>query len=206
MVARETVAFTYHQQELSMFSRSFVIVVITGMSLGHARAAEEPAAYLVSADGLAVTTASGVCVRTGQWTPDSSYQDCEQLPFRIAMDALFDFDSAVLTLDAQRALDALAQQLAAAEYQQVEIVGRADRIGRPSYNQQLSKQRAGAVRDFLVARGMDGGKIAVSGVGSAAPVTGGLCENFHGEALVNCLQPDRAAEVTVTGMQQAAMR
>lgn len=189
-----------------MFRRCPLIAVLAAFSVAQARAADDVAAYLVVANGTPVTSAYGACVRTSQWTPDASYGPCEPLPYRIAMDALFDFDSAALTLDAERALDALAKQLAEAEYQKVEIVGRADRIGRPGYNQQLSSERAGAVRDFLVARGMDGGKIAVSAIGSTEPVTGSLCEGMHGEALVDCLRPDRSAVVTVTGTQPTAMR
>ena len=107
-----------------------LIAVLGGMSVAQAQAADDAAAYLVSGpDRAPVTLAHGGCVRTSQWTPDSSYRQCEPLPFRVAMDALFDFDSAVLDIDAERALSALTQHLAEAEYLKVEIVGRADRIG-----------------------------------------------------------------------------
>jgi OOP family OmpA-OmpF porin len=182
-----------------------LIAVIGGISL--AQAAEDGAAYLVSGqDGAPVTLAHGGCVRTSQWTPDSSYRQCEPLPFKVAMDALFGFDSAVLNIDAERALAALTQHLAEAEYQKVEIVGRADRIGRSGYNRKLSEERAEAVRDYLVAQGMDPSKIAITGVGSVESATRELCESFHGEALVQCLQPDRSAQVTVIGTQASAIR
>jgi OOP family OmpA-OmpF porin len=183
------------------------IAVLGGLSAAQACAAEDAAAYLVSGpDRAPVTLAHGGCVRTGQWTPDSSYRQCEPLPFRVAMDALFDFDSAVLNIDAERALTALTRHLAQAEYQKVEIVGRADRIGRAAHNRKLSEQRAEAVRDYLVAQGMDRSKITVSGAGSVESATRALCESFHGEALIQCLQPDRSAEVTVIGTQASAMR
>ena len=145
-------------------------------------------------------------MRTSQWTPDSSYRQCEPLPFRVAMHAHFDFDSAVLDIDAERALSALTQHLAEAEYQKVEIVGRADRIGGADYNRKLSRQRAEAVRDYLVAQGMERSKIAISAAGSIESATRTLCESFHGEALVQCLQPDRSAQVTVMGTPASAMR
>jgi len=182
-----------------MSSQLCLLATIAALSVAQARAADEPAAYLVSArDGAPVASAYGGCVRTSQWTPDSSYRQCEPVPFRIAMDALFDFDSAVLTADAGAALDSLAMHLAEADYQTVHIVGHADRIGGPKYNQRLSEQRAKAVRDYLVAQGMDASKIAVSGVGSSEPLTGSHCTDLQGEPLVACLQPDRYAEVTVT--------
>jgi OOP family OmpA-OmpF porin len=128
------------------------------------------------------------------------------VPFRISMDTLFDFDKAVLRADAGPALDELAKQLTQAEYQTVDIVGHADRIGQTKYNQQLSEKRAKAVREYLATHGIDGSKIAVSGVGSTEPVTASQCKGVRGKALITCLQPDRFAEVTVTGTQTSAMR
>lgn len=222
-----------------MSSRLYLLAVVAGLSVAQARAADNPAGYLISGqNGAPVTAGYGGCVRTGEWTPDMSYRQCDPhpvamkvpapvqaapepapavaqapvvespraVPFRISMDTLFDFDSAVLRADAGAALDELAKQLAQADYQTVNIVGHADRIGRAKYNQQLSEQRAEAVRDYLAAHGIDGSKIGVSGVGSNEPVTGSQCKGLRGELLISCLQPDRYTEVTVTGTQTSAMR
>jgi OOP family OmpA-OmpF porin len=128
------------------------------------------------------------------------------VPFRLSMDALFDFDRAVLRADAAPVLDELAARLAGSEYRTVNIVGHADRIGSARYNQQLSERRAAAVGAYLAAHGVDGSRIAVSGVGSAEPVTGSQCKGIRGKGLVACLQPDRFAEVTVNGTQTSAMQ
>ena len=100
-----------------------------------------------------------------------AYRQCEPAPLRIAMDALFEFGSAALTGDAGAGLDALAAHLAGAQFQKVEIVGHADRIGPAKYNQQLSEARARAVRDYFVSRGLNSSKIAISGVGSSATLS-----------------------------------
>lgn len=226
-----------------MSSRLYVLAVIAGLSIAPARAADNPAGYLISgSDGAPVTAGYGECVHTGRWTPDMSYRQCDArpvaaapvevapapapvaaepapvvaetpavetpraVPFRISMDALFDFDSAVLRADAGAALDQLTRELAQADYQTVNIVGHADRIGPAKYNQQLSEQRAKAVRDYLAAQGIDGSRISVSGVGSTEPVTGSQCDGLRGKRLISCLQPDRYTEVTVTGTQASAMR
>jgi OmpA-OmpF porin, OOP family len=212
-----------------MFNRLHLIAVIAGLSVAQARAADGPAGYLVSGDNSApVTSGYGGCVRTSQWAPDLSYRQCDPHPValqvaapvqaspveaapepalvRISMDTLFDFDSALLRADAGPALDELAKQLSQAGYQTVAVVGHADRVGRAKYNRQLSEQRAKAVRDYLVAQGIDGSKIAVSGVGSTEPVTGSRCEGLLGKPLVSCLQPDRYAEVRVIRTQASAMR
>jgi OOP family OmpA-OmpF porin len=227
-----------------MSGRLYLIAVIAGLSVAQARAADNPAGYLISGQNSApVTSGYGGCVHTSQWTSDMSYRQCDPrpvavelpapvkvapepvaaepapvvaetpaleapraVPFRISMDTLFDFDSALLRPEAGPALDELANQLTKADYQTVAIVGHADRIGRAKYNQQLSEQRAAAVRDYLAAHGIDGSKIAVSGVGSTESVTGDQCKGLLGKDLISCLQPDRYTEVTVTGTQTSAMR
>jgi OOP family OmpA-OmpF porin len=128
------------------------------------------------------------------------------VPFSLSMDALFDFDRAVLRADAAPVLDELTARLAGSEYRTVNIVGHADRIGAAQYNQTLSERRAAAVGAYLAAHGVDGSRIAVSGVGSAEPVTGSQCKGVRGKGLITCLQPDRFAEVTVNGTQTAAMQ
>lgn len=212
-----------------MSSSLFPIALVAALSLPQAHAAEEAAGYLISAqDGAPVTTVSGACVRTGQWTAGTSYRSCEPLPtaklvpaavepspsespvhaepIRVSMNTLFDFDSAVLRADAGPALEALAKQLTQANYHKVDIVGHADRMGPGKYNQKLSEQRAEAVRDYLVLRGLDGTKLSAIGVGSTEPLTGKECRGLRGKPLVYCLQRDRYTEITVLGTQTSAMR
>jgi OOP family OmpA-OmpF porin len=212
-----------------MSTRFYVVALIAALSAAQARAASEPAAYLVAAaDGAPVTTDSGACVRTSQWSSAASYRDCDTLPIaklvpasvepaqlesppraepiRISMNTLFDFNSAVLRADAGPALDALAKQLTDAHYQKVDIVGHADRMGPGKYNQKLSEQRAEAVRDHLVAHGLEDAKVTAIGVGSTEPLTGKECRALKGKPLIYCLQRDRYTEVTVIGTQTSAMR
>jgi OOP family OmpA-OmpF porin len=126
------------------------------------------------------------------------------VPFRLALDTLFDFDSATLKANADAALDTLAQQIAGAQYGSVDIVGHADRIGTAAYNKRLSERRALAVGSYLVAHGIDSSKISSAGVGSSEPVTGTQCKGQRGARLLACLQPDRFAEITVVGTQSSA--
>jgi outer membrane protein OmpA-like peptidoglycan-associated protein len=183
-----------------MSSRLHLIAVIAALSVAQARAADHLSGYLVSGEDHApVTSGYGGCVQTSQWTPDGSYRQCAPQPVAMHVSA-FDFDSALLRADAGPALAELAKQLTQADYQTVHVVGHADRIGPAKYNRQLSEQRAEAVRDYLVAYGLDGSKIAVSGAGSTKPVTGSQCMGLEGKPLIACLQRDRYAEVRVTGM------
>jgi OOP family OmpA-OmpF porin len=212
-----------------MSTRIYVIAALAALSAAQARAADQPAGYLVAAqDGVPVTTASGACVRTGEWTLGTSYHNCDPLPaaklvpasaepasiesparaepIRISMNTLFDFNSAVLRADAGSALDGLAKRLTDAYYQKVDIVGHADRMGPGKYNQKLSEQRAEAVRDYLLLRGLDGTRVNAIGVGATEPLTGKECRGVQGKALIYCLQRDRYTEITVLGTQTSAMR
>ncbi len=80
------------------------------------------------------------------------------------------------------------------------IVGHADRIGSAPYNQQLSERRAQVLGEYLVSQGIDAQRIVATGVGSSAPVTARAdCAGARGARLIQCLQPDRYADVTVGG-------
>ena len=136
-------------------------------------------------------------------------QRAEPVPFRLATDTLFDFDSTFLKPEGRAALDKLEAKIGHASYRSVEVIGHTDRIGAPVYNRELSERRARAVRDYLAAQGLDALKIDAKGVGSSEPVTArGQCLGLPRGRLIQCLQPDRYAEVTVTGTaaDKAAMR
>lgn len=121
----------------------------------------------------------------------------QNVPFRLSMDALFDFDQATLRAEGRSELDELARRLAVTQYERLTIVGHADPIGPAKYNQKLSERRAAAIRDYLVAQGIDGERIAASGVGESQPVAS--CSGVRGKRLIACLQPDRHAELTAVG-------
>jgi OOP family OmpA-OmpF porin len=211
------------------------LIAALSLAQAHA-AEEPAGYLVATSDGAPVTTASGACVRTSGWTPAASYRDCNRgseavvpakagtplvpaavepassesplpaAPIRVSMNTLFDFDSAVLRADAGPALDALAKQLTSRNYQKVDIVGHADRMGPGKYNQKLSEQRAEAVRDYLLTRGLDATKASAIGVGATEPLTGKECRGLLGKPLVYCLQRDRYTEITVLGTQTSAMR
>lgn len=52
----------------------------------------------------------------------------------------------------------------------VEIVGHTDKHGDPKSNQQLSEERAKAVADFFIAKGIDGSRITTHGEGQNQPL------------------------------------
>jgi OOP family OmpA-OmpF porin len=127
------------------------------------------------------------------------------VPFKVAIDTLFDFDRATLKPKGRLLLDKLADRIGRTDFQTIDIVGHTDRIGSTSYNRQLSERRAEAVRDYLGASGLDSKKFAAEGAGSSEPVTTpSQCSSLRGNRLIECLQPDRYAELKIAGTAPTA--
>ncbi|MFC3996449.1 OmpA family protein [Nocardiopsis sediminis] len=88
----------------------------------------------------------------------------------VATDVLFEFDSADLSGDAQGNLDDIAGRLEGVSGT-VEVIGHSDGLGEDDYNQELSEQRAEAVRGALEEiLGGDAPEFEASGRGSDEPV------------------------------------
>ena len=106
----------------------------------------------------------------------------------------FDFDKATIRPDAARMLDRHAEWLKANSDVHVAIDGGADQRGTVVYNQNLSESRAGAVRDYLVMRGVPAERIHRLGYGEVMPT----CRDA-GEA---CWQKNRRASFLVKMMER----
>jgi OOP family OmpA-OmpF porin len=128
----------------------------------------------------------------------------------ISSDVLFDFDKATLKDSGKQKLDELADRIKDARVEQVIAVGHADRIASEDYNQKLSEQRAQAVKEYLVQKGLPENQVKIEGKGESEPVTGNECAKLGPETgknrkLVACLQPDRRVEIEVLGTRSSAV-
>jgi outer membrane protein OmpA-like peptidoglycan-associated protein len=85
-------------------------------------------------------------------------------------DVLFDTGRSELKPGATRKLDQLAQFLAEHPDRRVQIDGFTDSVGTDSYNEELSQQRADAVKAALITRGISPSRIGTEGYGKAYPV------------------------------------
>ena len=113
---------------------------------------------------------------------------------------LFEFDKSALQPGETAKLDELAARAKGRAFDRLDAVGHADRIGGDSYNLQLSKRRADAVRAYLVGKGIDAGRIRAEAKGEGMAVTGDACKNMGPDSrtnqkLIECLQRDRRVEV-----------
>jgi len=118
----------------------------------------------------------------------------------VAADALFDFNKAVLRPEGKAKLDEVVAKSQAIKLEVILAVGHTDRIGSDSYNQKLSEKRAAAVKEYLVAKGIEANRVYTEGKGEKQPVTGDKCKgNAKTKALIDCLQPDRRVDIEVIG-------
>jgi outer membrane protein OmpA-like peptidoglycan-associated protein len=82
----------------------------------------------------------------------------------------FDFDKATLRPAGKEKLDHVVRVMHENPNLRVSADGYTDSIGSDAHNEQLSKRRAEAVRQYLVEKGVDASRIAVRGLGKTNPV------------------------------------
>jgi len=113
---------------------------------------------------------------------------------------LFEFNKAVLNVDAKAKLDkeVVARAKDYANISLVHVDGHADRLGSPQYNQRLSEKRAGAVAAYLVSKGFEPAKIETLGSGKTNPVKS-CPDQKDRKSLIECLSPNRRVVVEVKG-------
>lgn len=91
-------------------------------------------------------------------------------------DAYFDYDRNALTGDAQQALNDSAQWLRAHGDITVVLEGHCDERGTEQYNLGLGDRRANTAREYLVAQGVDAGRIKTVSYGEERPFEDGHAE------------------------------
>ena len=96
-------------------------------------------------------------------------------------DILFDFDSAEIKPRYHSTLEVIIAVLRRNPGLKIEIQGNTDNVGPESYNQMLSEKRALAVKEFMVAKGVEPARLAAVGFGATRNVASN--ENNTGRAL-----------------------
>jgi outer membrane protein OmpA-like peptidoglycan-associated protein len=82
----------------------------------------------------------------------------------------FDNGKATLQPGSYAILDRLIAYLQRKEDQRIEVGGHTDNVGKKEANQKLSQDRANAVRDYLVSKGIDPARITTKGYGDTKPL------------------------------------
>ena len=88
----------------------------------------------------------------------------------------FEFDSAELTVSARSTLNRQSAFLSVNPDLMIVIEGHADERGTREYNLALAERRATAVRDYLVAKGMNSARVRTVSYGKERPAVSGSDE------------------------------
>lgn len=166
------------------------VVAMSAHAQTDIKASTPNSAYLQDGRGVVARNSTGLCWRTGYWTPADAVPGCdgalavaaapasspaaapvptsEKVTF--AADAFFDFDKAVLKPDGKAKLDDLVSKLNSLNLEVIIAVGHTDSIGSDAYNQKLSVRRAEAVKSYLVSKGVDAKRVYTEGKGEKQPV------------------------------------
>jgi len=209
--------------------KSLVLALLAGIGFGASMAQAQERVYVIDQRDVVAKSGFDLCWRTGYWTPAAAAKDpagcqCDKdlIPkevceppapaapvaapkptgekITVAADALFDFNKAVLRTEGKAKLDELVAKANAIKLEVILVVGHTDRIGSAQFNQGLSERRAAAVKTYLVSKGIEANRVYTEGKGKTQPVTGDKCKgNAATKALIECLQPDRRADIEVIG-------
>ncbi len=106
-------------------------------------------------------------------------------------DVLFDFGKYTLKPAARERLAKVAGIILAYPDLRLQIEGFTDNVGSDAYNQRLSEQRAGAVRDYLVSQGVPLSNTSAQGFGKNNPIAS--------NATAQGRQLNRRVDMVVTG-------
>lgn len=99
-------------------------------------------------------------------------QEARGMVITLSGSVLFVSGKYVLLNTAMTKLDQVAEALKAQDSDKRMVVeGHTDSRGPDSFNQPLSLNRANAVRDYLISRGVEADKITAVGMGSSKPIT-----------------------------------
>lgn len=82
----------------------------------------------------------------------------------------FEYNSSALTQDSENGITMLTDFLQRNPMLKVELAGHTDNMGSESYNLKLSTDRAEAVRQALIANGIDASRLTAKGYGASKPL------------------------------------
>ena len=148
---------------------------------------------LISAALLGRANSSEAQARAQAARSDVEARDSERGLVLTLGDVVFEAGKASLQPSAMTAIDRLAQLLSVYPERSIRIEGHTDAVGDDAANQELSLRRAAAVRDALLARGVDASRIEAVGYGATRPIADNRTESGR--------QKNRRIDIVLSGEQ-----
>ena len=155
---------------IKIFGLLFAALALTACEtpLGDKGAATGSGAADATKSTVEVTPAPQVAARTLPGTPKPGSQ--EDLMVSVGDRVYFDFDKFDLREDARETLEKQAAWLQRNFSAMATIEGHTDECGTRDYNLALGERRASAVRDYLVALGVDANRLKTLSYGKERPI------------------------------------
>jgi peptidoglycan-associated lipoprotein len=152
----------------------------SGSSSGSGAAASASSNTSSDAGGTtsAGTTSAGT-TSAGGASSIGSIRTPDELLAKVGSTVYFDYDQSSLTSEAQATLDRQAAFLKASPSFRLIIEGHCDERGTREYNLALGDRRASAVRDYLVAKGINASRLSTISYGKERPSVGGSNETSY---------------------------
>ena len=132
-----------------------------------------------SAGTTSAGTTSAGTTSAGGASSIGSIRTPDELLAKVGSTVYFDYDQSSLTSEAQATLDRQAAFLKASPSFRLVIEGHCDERGTREYNLALGDRRASAVRDYLVAKGINASRLSTISYGKERPSVGGSNETSY---------------------------
>ena len=163
------------QRLLALFAVAFLFAAcetasnVTGESVSDSSSSS-------ATGGTPAAAASGSATTSSSTTSATQMSDADKLA-QVGNTVYFGFDSAELSGKAQATLDRQAAFLNVNPALVVIVEGHADERGTREYNLALGDRRATAVRDYLLAKGLNSARIRTVSYGKERPAVSGSNED-----------------------------
>lgn len=165
--------------------------------------------YLVDSQGELVRSGTGLCWRTGYWTPEMAIEECdpdlikiaeapapilaaERIKYCTTLDVQFEIDRYAIQHEYEAEVERLGAYMRKYPDTTAVIEGHTDEVGTEEYNMQLSQRRAESVVNYLVERaGIDRSRLKAVGYGKTRPVADnrteeGKRQNRRIDSIIDC--------------------
>ncbi len=106
----------------------------------------------------------------------ASFNNTPEVDIPVLLSIYFDFGKYSLRPESERALISVVDLLTKYPRFKIDISGHTDNVGDKAFNLKLSHQRADAVKNELVKRGIDASRITAKGFGDSQPATDNTTE------------------------------
>ena len=158
-----------------MFQRIFAICAVAFLFTACETASNVAGDSASGSSSSSATAAGAGSSSSSSSTTATQMSDAEKLA-QVGNSVYFGFDSSELTSKAQAILDRQAAFLNVNPTMVVIIEGHADERGTREYNLALGDRRAVAVRDYLLAKGLNAARVRTVSYGKERPAVSGSNE------------------------------